>query len=420
MTTLRKHFDLVKAEMDKSLLEAAGIQAFIAGENSASIGYGGIIAEIHLQVQDADVDRARQVLQDNKEATPLSDDFIPPAALSSEKSELEIADPDSNRAVLSVIVTSLVVFAIFVAFGSWKNSHSATAYYRSGYIKWTKGILDGAIADYDGAIQLNPKYMQAYYHRGIIRREKNDLNGALVDFDKAIELDPKYTHAYVYRGSVKRASSDFDGALADFDRAIELDPKQANAYDNRGFTKTIKGDLDGGLADYEQAILLEPKDASPYYGRGVIHYDKHDWKDALADLHEASVLESPYSGSNRLHDYSHIRIWMVRAKLSERVAATSELRQYFALGQRGNWPTTISRFLTGDLSENAFFKAATSDDKEQTRNETYEAYFYAGTMRLINGDKSVASEYFKKCLEIGLKNRYEYESTAAELEALKQ
>ena len=39
MTTLRKYLDVVKAEMDKSLLEAAGIPAFIAGENSASIGY---------------------------------------------------------------------------------------------------------------------------------------------------------------------------------------------------------------------------------------------------------------------------------------------------------------------------------------------------------------------------------------------
>jgi len=39
MTTLRKYMDVVKAELDKSLLEAAGIPAFIAGANCASIGY---------------------------------------------------------------------------------------------------------------------------------------------------------------------------------------------------------------------------------------------------------------------------------------------------------------------------------------------------------------------------------------------
>jgi hypothetical protein len=61
MTTIRKYLDLVNAEMDKSLLEAAGITAFIADENSAALGYGQILGGVRLQVQDADADRARQV-----------------------------------------------------------------------------------------------------------------------------------------------------------------------------------------------------------------------------------------------------------------------------------------------------------------------------------------------------------------------
>src|ERR1039457_6242445 len=110
MTTLRKYLDVVKAEMDKSLLEAAGIPAFIAGENSASIGYGGSLAEVRLQVQDTDVDRARQVLQDNQEATPLTDDFIPSELPLAEAPPLKNGVSSSTRAVLSVVITLLVTF----------------------------------------------------------------------------------------------------------------------------------------------------------------------------------------------------------------------------------------------------------------------------------------------------------------------
>src|ERR1035438_2183057 len=198
MTTLRKYLDVVKAEMDKSLLEAAGIPAFIAGENSASIGYGGVIAEIHLQVQDADVNRARQVLQDNQEAPPLSDDFIPSEPPPAEAPPLKIAVSSSTRAVLSVLVTLVVTFGMLAAFRLW-SSHIATYYYNynHGNARRAKGNLDGAIADYNRAIELNPKFAYAYNNRGLAKRAKGDLDSAFADFNKAtkrsgresIELD---------------------------------------------------------------------------------------------------------------------------------------------------------------------------------------------------------------------------------------
>jgi tetratricopeptide (TPR) repeat protein len=501
MTTLRKYVDVVKAEMDKSLLESAGIPAFVAGENSASIGYGSILAEVHLQVQDADVDRARQVLQDNKEATPLSDDFIPPAAPSlpddsipkaaSPEQDLETAGSDTRRAVVSAVVTLVFPLAMFAAFTWWKNSHGPTAYFRSGLTKRAKGDLDGALVDYNKAIELNPQYAyaynnrglikqakgdlsgaitdfdkaveldpkdsQAYYNRGIVRRDKGDLEGAITDYDEAIKLNPQYAHAYNNRGCAKQVKGDLDNVLLDFDRAIELDPKDVHAYRNRGLARRVKGNLDGAITDYDQAIILDSKDVSTYdgradakrmkgdldsalsdynrvieldpkninalYGRGVVHYNKRDWNNALLDFRKVSLQKPLTSKSESMPDYSHIRIWMARAKLGERIAATDELKQYLlsrTTGKPGDWPQTIARFLTGDISESDFLKAADSGDEKHLRNQKCEAYFYAGTLRLIDGDKFTAADYFTKCLETGATRNYEYQSAAAELEALKQ
>ncbi len=74
----------------------------------------------------------------------------------------------------------------------------------------------------------------AYYNRGAAKIEKGDLDGAIADYNRAIELNPKDARAYNNRGIAKRAKGDLDGAIADYNRAIELDPKLAIAYNNRG------------------------------------------------------------------------------------------------------------------------------------------------------------------------------------------
>jgi tetratricopeptide (TPR) repeat protein len=139
------------------------------------------------------------------------------------------------------------------------NPQDATPYNNRGLVKATKGDLDGALADYDRAVQLSPRNYQIHGHRGIVRQRKGDLDGALTDYDIAIKLWWKYVGGYNNRASVKISKNDLEGALADCNRAIALDPKYAAAYNTRALIERAKGELDAATADFNRAIKLDPK-----------------------------------------------------------------------------------------------------------------------------------------------------------------
>jgi tetratricopeptide (TPR) repeat protein len=164
------------------------------------------------------------------------------------------------------------------------NPNYTEAYNNRGNLKGAREDHDGAIADYDRAIQLDPTHTISYNNRGVQRQEKHDWDGAIADFNHAIELDPKYAKAYYNRGNVKGDKGDHDGAITDYDRAIELDPKYAYSYNNRGNAKKAKGDFDGAIADFTHAIELAPQDAGFYFSRAGGKLAKGDLDGAIADL----------------------------------------------------------------------------------------------------------------------------------------
>ena len=72
-----------------------------------------------------------------------------------------------------------------------------------------KGDLDGALADENKAVEIDPNIAEAYYNRGFIKRAKGDLDGALADETKAIELNPSFAQAHYNRGLVRHDKQGF-------------------------------------------------------------------------------------------------------------------------------------------------------------------------------------------------------------------
>ena len=80
---------------------------------------------------------------------------------------------------------------------------TAESFFNSGLNKCQYGDYNGAVADFNRAIELNPTNADAYINRGEARSHLNDYSGAVADDTKAIELSPRYFTAYYARGNAR-------------------------------------------------------------------------------------------------------------------------------------------------------------------------------------------------------------------------
>jgi len=236
------------------------------------------------------------------------------------------------------------------------------AYGNRGYAKNVKGDLDGAIADYTRVIEINPKLSYAYFTRGNAKQAKGDLDGAIADFTRCIEINPKSLESYSNRGYAKQAKGDLDGAIADYNRTIEINPKYSEAYFGRGYAKRAMGEMDGAIADYNHAIEINPKYSMAYYGRGNAKKAKGDLDGAMADYNQVieinpKISEAYYglalcnhlksnwtdalsyyrraselTKQRELQDYCQLHIWIIRSRFGEGQAADKELAAHLDKG----------------------------------------------------------------------------------------
>ena len=88
-------------------------------------------------------------------------------------------------------------------------------------------IRTGAVLTSALAILAVPETAQAetaefYINRGIAKDDLKDHSGAIADFNRAIEINPRYADAYLNRGIAKKEVGDMKGACADWRKASKL------------------------------------------------------------------------------------------------------------------------------------------------------------------------------------------------------
>jgi tetratricopeptide (TPR) repeat protein len=140
-----------------------------------------------------------------------------------------------------------------------QTSQTAADHWNRGRERYERGDIDGSLADFNKAIELDPRFAAAYAARAAARRRKGDLDAALADCLRVVELGPEDPVAYNICGNVRADRGEFDEAVALFTKSVELAPDSATDYYNRGRAYKSLGEYRQAVEDYGAAIRLDPR-----------------------------------------------------------------------------------------------------------------------------------------------------------------
>jgi tetratricopeptide (TPR) repeat protein len=359
--------------------------------------------------------------------------------------------------------------------GKWSGKGLSWAYANRVGARVLKGDLEGALADANEAVRLDPQNTMAFNNRGFVYSFMDDPERALADFNQSIRLDPSQPLPYLNRGQIYAERNEFDRAVAEFSEAIRLDPKFITAHTNRARTFFAKHDYDRAIQDLSEAIKLGGNTAEIFSDRGLNYLAARKPDPAIADFEEAVRIDPQYipaihslgdaylakgdygravpyydkaigiDGKDARHYFNRGRARLYQGAFSDAAAdfnRASELEPQVAylllwreiaskrgglpslLGAEGPkvdmtaWPAPIVRLYLGEVAPDAVEAAADKLEAGRRKSGRCEAKFYLGELRLFNGQRVEA----KGLLETVTRECPEFPSllldAAAELRAL--
>jgi tetratricopeptide (TPR) repeat protein len=209
-------------------------------------------------------------------------------------------NPSWMRAMLAAVALVLVALGSLThqRIGVWRDSLTLwndflskrqdiwVAYLNRGREEYENGDRQAAIADFNAALQLNPKSDRALNNRAAAYISLGDRAAALRDFDEAIRLNPDSSYL-INRGTLKRNTGDLAGAVQDFDTVITLYPRHAEALCQRADAFRMQGNWTKAIADYGDCLRLDPKSDKALNGRAISYACLGDSSAALRDFNNA-------------------------------------------------------------------------------------------------------------------------------------
>ncbi|HEX4716502.1 MAG TPA: tetratricopeptide repeat protein, partial [Ktedonobacteraceae bacterium] len=140
------------------------------------------------------------------------------------------------------------------------NANNSQSHVLLGSLELVSKNSIAAQAQFEQAIQIDPKNVAAYLQLGGTYKDKNQMDSALAQYQKALELQPKSTALIALVGNVYLQKNDLETARKYYARALEADSNFPMANANMAWVDAVEGkDLDTALAMAQKAKSQVPE-----------------------------------------------------------------------------------------------------------------------------------------------------------------
>jgi serine/threonine-protein kinase len=161
-----------------------------------------------------------------------------------------------------------------------------------------KGNMEAALASYDEAIKLDPRFADAYAARGEalwVRysdfRSAPDAEAAIEANNTALKLDPNRAEVRNALAVTLAGTGKLDAAIEELHRALALRPNFEDARIQLGRVLARQGKTDEAIAEFKKVSDQRPNFATPYSAMGSALYDAGRYREAAAAFERVTTLQ---------------------------------------------------------------------------------------------------------------------------------
>jgi tetratricopeptide (TPR) repeat protein len=170
-----------------------------------------------------------------------------------------------------------------------------------GALRFNAKDMNGARAEFEHAIQCDPKNIQGYLQIGRVYQEQHQTDAAIGQYQKALNLRPNSASLLTMIGNLYLDKQDFEAARKYYAQALDADPNFAMANANMAWIDAQENkDLDVALGMAQKAKSFLPEVPSVSDTLAWVMYKKGDYSEAIPLLNEC-VKKTPDSAQFHYH-----------------------------------------------------------------------------------------------------------------------
>ena len=151
------------------------------------------------------------------------------------------------------------------------RDQAANRHFRHGQAYLERGMVEQALAEFDLALEENPRLLDAHMAVGDIYRQRQDFVMAGMSFERAVTVAPASFDAHYYLGLMRQFGGDLTEAVRVYLRALVINPDSFAANQNLAIAYLDLGRPENATPFASRATMLEPHNQAAWANLAAVY-----------------------------------------------------------------------------------------------------------------------------------------------------